>query len=149
MEVTNHTQGAFCFAELVTQDTELARRFYSELFEWTSIDVPGSAGSYSLFQLGDKTVAGLRRIEHGPHRWVPFLKVESVDAITARVAELGGIELNAPSDGFGLARTATICDPGGGVVGLREATPHPGAELVDEAGSMWWIELLTRVIEYL
>ena len=89
MEVTDHTPGAFCFAELVTSDTELARRFYGELFGWTSLDVPASAGSYSLFQLRDRTVAGLRRIEQGPHRWVPFLKVESVDALTAPRAGTG------------------------------------------------------------
>lgn len=57
MEVTNHTQGAFCFAELLTSDAELAKRFYGALFGWTSIDVPGSGGTYSLFQLRDKTVA--------------------------------------------------------------------------------------------
>jgi uncharacterized protein len=146
MEVTNHTEGAFCFAELVTSDTELARRFYGELFGWTSINVPGSTGSYSLFQLRDKTVAGLRQIDHGPHRWVPFLKVESVDALAARVRALGGILLDAPSDGFGLARTVTIRDPGGAVVGLRESTSHAGSELAEEPGSIWWIELLTREI---
>ena len=146
MEVTNHTRGAFCFAELLTPDAELAKRFYGALFGWTSIDVPGSGGTYSLFQLRDKTVAGLRRSQDGPHRWVPFLKVESVDASSARVPALGGVLLSADGDGFGLARTATICDPGGGIVGLREATSHTGAELVDEPGSMWWIELLTREI---
>ncbi len=146
MDVNNHTQGAFCFAELVTPDAELASRFYRELFGWTSIEVPGSAGAYSLFQLRDKTVAGLRRIPHGPHRWIPFLKVESVDAATARVPALGGVLLDADGDGYGLGRTATICDPGGGVVGLREATSHPGSELADEPGSIWWIELLTREI---
>ena len=146
MEVTSHSQGTFCFVELVTPDTDLARRFYGELFGWTSIDVPGRAGSYALFQLRGKTVAGLRRVEHGLHRWVPCLKVESVDAVTARVSEWGGVLLLAPSDGFGPDRTATICDPGGGVVELREATSHPGAELVEEPGSIWWIELLTREI---
>ena len=146
MEVTNHTKGAFCFAELVTQDAELARRFYGELFGWTAIDVPGSAGSRSLFQLRGKTVAGLRRSAHGPRRWVPFLKVESVDAFTARAAELGGTLLDGSTAGPGLPRTATICDPGGGVVGIGEEMSHPGAELVEEPGSMWWIELLTREI---
>ena len=146
MEVTSHTQGAFCFAELVTPDTERARRFYGELFGWKSVDVPESAGSYSLFQLRDKTVAGLRRIEHGPSRWVPYMKVEDLDTFMARVPQVGGATLTASSEGFGLARTATFCDPGGGEAGLREATSHPGAELVEEPGSMWWIELLTRDI---
>src|SRR5262245_55806852 len=107
MEVTTHTQGAFCFAELFTADAELARRFYGELFGWTSIDVPGSAGSYSLFQLRGKTVAGMRRVGDGAHRWVPYLKVKSLEAVVARMPEQGGITLNTFSDGFGLARTAT------------------------------------------
>lgn len=43
----------------------------------------------------------------------------------------------------GLAKLATLCDPERALFGLWEPAPHHGAQLTDEVGSLWWIEVLS------
>ena len=136
-----HPHGSFCFAELHTPDVDGAKRFYSELLGWTAADA--KAGGYSLFQLDGKDVAGLRKTTQGAPRWIPFLAVPSADAASATALQAGAAVVSAPADTAGMARTALLRDPAGGVVGLWEAKGHAGA-VIDQPGSMWWAELLTR-----
>jgi len=44
----------------------------------------------------------------------------------------------------GVARIVTLCDPEGATFGLWQAQPHQGAELTEQVGSLWWIEILSN-----
>ena len=134
--------GSFCFAELHTADVEGAKRFYGDLLGWTAVDSP--AEGYTLFQVDGKDVAGLRRVEQSASRWIPFLSVPSADAVSAKALQLGAAVVTPAADTHDLARTAVVRDPAGGLLGLWEARHHPGAAMLDEPGSLWWAELLTR-----
>jgi predicted enzyme related to lactoylglutathione lyase len=145
MKITAHPPGTFCFAELQTPDIEASARFYQQLFGWAVAASPGGADSL-LFRLEDKDVAALRHAVRGPHRWVPYLAVEHAAAAAARAQELGAVILSAPHALQGLAHVCVVRDPAGGVVGLWEPKGHQGARVLDEPGSMWWAELLTREV---
>jgi hypothetical protein len=134
--------GSFCFAELHTADVEGAKRFYGDLLGWTAVD--SSADGYTLFQLDGKDVAGLRRVDQSSSRWIPFLSVPSADTVSAKALQLGAAVVTPAADTRDLARTAVLRDPAGGLLGLWEARDHSGAALLDEPGSLWWAELLTR-----
>ena len=136
--------GSFCFAELHTADVEGAKRFYGDLLGWKAVDSP--VDGYTLFQLDGKDVAGLRRVEQSASRWIPFLSVASADATSAKALQLGAAVMTPPTDTSDLARTAVLRDPAGGTLGLWEARGHAGATLLDEPGSLWWAELLTREV---
>lgn len=138
-----HPHGSFCFAELHTADIEGAKRFYGDLLGWTTVD--SKVAGYSLCQADGKDVAGLRR-RPGPSRWIPFLSVPSAEAASGTALQAGAAIVAPPADTDGFARTAIVRDPAGGVVGLWEAKSHAGAALLDEPGSMWWAELLTREV---
>jgi uncharacterized protein len=139
----NHPTGTFCFAELHTSDPEAARRFYGAVFGWSAVDAAGPSGAASLFQVDGQDVAGALRSD-GSNRWVPYVSVDSVDRTTARALELRASLITAPLDMAGSARTSVIQDPAGGVVGFWEARGHNGAAMLDDPGSMWWAELVTR-----
>jgi predicted enzyme related to lactoylglutathione lyase len=139
----SHPHGSFCFAELHARDVDAAKAFYAAVLGWSTAEAPGSSGAYSFFRLDGRTVAGLRRAD-GPSRWIPYLAVESVNRTTARAQELHASIVNAPFEMAGIARLAVINDPAGGIVGLWEAQGHDGADVLDETGSMWWAELVTR-----
>lgn len=145
MDIAIHPPGSFCFAELQTPDVEASTRFYQQLFGWAVASSP-LTDQYRLFRLEGKDVAGLWRAARGPHRWVPYLAVESAAAAAARAQELGAAILSAPRVLQGLAHVAVIRDPAGGVVGFWEPAGHQGARVLDEPGSMWWAELLTREV---
>ena len=134
--------GSFCFAELHTADVEGAKRFYGDVFGWKAVD--SRVEGYTLFQLNGKDVAGLRRVEHSSSRWIPLLSVASADATSAKALQLGASVVTPPTETGDLAQTAVLRDPAGGTLGLWEARGHAGAALLDEPGSLWWAELLTR-----
>jgi predicted enzyme related to lactoylglutathione lyase len=136
------SHGSFCFAELHTSDVEGAKRFYSDLFGWAAVD--SAVDGYTLFQVDGKDVAGLRRVGQAASRWIPFLAVASADAACTKALRLGAAVTAPAADTGNLARTAVLRDPAGGALGLWEARGHAGAALLDEPGSLWWAELLTR-----
>ena len=142
----SHPHGTFCFGELNTHDVELAQRFYGSVLGWNAVDAPTPDAGYRLFQLRGQDVAGLR-LAKGATRWVPYLGVDNVDRVVARAQELRASLVSAPFDVSGLARKALVTDPAGGVVGLWEPRGHDGAALLDQPGSMWWAELLTRDVQ--
>jgi predicted enzyme related to lactoylglutathione lyase len=145
-DVAAPTGGTFCVSELNTPDIEGSKRFYGELFGWSAVDMPGTGGRYALFQLGGKDVAAMRRVENGPHRWVPHVFVDSIDDTLARARRLGADAAGAPLETPGVTRTFVFRDPEGAELGLWESGGHPGARLTEVTGSMWWVEVLARDI---
>ena len=141
----NHPHGSFCFAELHTPQVDLAKRIYHDVFGWDAVDVPASPG-YSLFQLNGNAIVGLRRTD-GPHRWVPYIAVDSVDRMAARAEDAGGTVETAPFDTPGVARTCVIQDPDGGLFGLWEYRGRTGADVQNDIATMWWVELLARDVK--
>jgi predicted enzyme related to lactoylglutathione lyase len=130
MEVTSHTQGAFCFAELVTPDTERARRFYGELFGWKSVGVPESAGSYyTVFKIGQESVAGAIEIERNwgtlPPRWQVLFAVDDCDTRLARARALGGVNDFEPIDVPRAGRLVGIRDPANAHFVIVQAATAP------------------------
>jgi uncharacterized protein len=134
--------GSFCTSVLRTRDLERATAFYSALVGWTAQDVPGACG-HRLLQFGGKTVGSLHQVADGSDLWVPYISVDSVERTTADALSLGA-RLVDKADVPGLARLATLRDPEGAMFGLWEPAPHRGAELTEEVGSLWWIEVLTH-----
>jgi len=137
-----HPHGTFCFAELHTPDVDGAMRFYGQVFGWKAAAVPG-AGGYILCRRDGKDVVAIRRVG-GPARWVPHVRVVSVDETAARARQLGAAIVVPPFDTAGIARTCVIEDKDGAAFGLWEGRGHSGADVQDAAGTMWWVELVAR-----
>jgi predicted enzyme related to lactoylglutathione lyase len=142
MDITTHTPGSFCTAVLHTADLERAAAFYNTLVGWTirqASDAPG----HRLVDFGGRTVASLHQVAEGSDVWVPHVSVESVERTTADALGLGAALVDT-ADVPGLARLATLRDPEGALFGLWQPNPHQGAQLTEEVGSLWWIELLSN-----
>jgi uncharacterized protein len=140
-DVITHKSSSFCTSMLRTRDLERAATFYRALVGWVAQEVPG-APDHRLLQHDGKTVASLQQISAGDDRWVPYVSVESIDKTRADAVALGASVIettNVP----GVARLATLRDPEGATFGLWQPAPHQGAQLMDDVGSLWWIELLS------
>lgn len=134
--------GSFCTAVLRTQDMDRAAGFYTQLVGWTTEEIADTR-SHRLLQSGGKTVASLHQIADGPDIWVPHVSVSSVERATADALTLGATledTVRVP----GLAQLATLRDLEGALFGLWEPAPHQGAQLTDDVGSLWWIEVLSN-----
>ena len=115
--------GSFCWRELMVRDVERAKAFYAGVLGWTtqSVDM-GGMGEYTMFQQGERSVAGLVALtpEMGsaPAMWTPYLTVNEVDRQAERAVQLGGKLCLPPMDVPGVGRFCIITDPAGGTLAL-------------------------------
>jgi predicted enzyme related to lactoylglutathione lyase len=150
-ERTSYPHGTFSWVENATSDQDGAKSFYSELFGWDYDDSPvGDGVYYSMAKLNDKYVAAIAPQQPDeqsmgvPPHWNSYITVDDVDAVSARVEELGGKLHAPPFDVMDVGRMSAISDATGAVVYLWQAKRHIGAGLVNVPNAFCWNELATR-----
>jgi uncharacterized protein len=149
-ERTSHPHGTFSWVDLATTDPEGAKAFYGRLFGWEGDDMPAGEGiTYTMFRLGPHYVAAVsdqreeERAAGVPPHWSSYVTVDDLDAVAARVPELGGTLIAPPFDVLDAGRMAIVADPAGAVLSLWEPRNHIGAQLVNDPGSLTMNSLAT------
>src|SRR2546421_4178259 len=110
--------GTFCWNELATNDIETAKKFYTDLLGWT-VKESGAAGMiYHEIVAGNSEIGGMFQTtpEKGgskPPQWMPYVAVDDVDGVAARVEALGGKVGVPPTDIPHVGRFAVFNDPAG------------------------------------
>lgn len=152
--VTEYPNGIFCWVDLSTTDTEAAKAFYSGLFGWDAEGVETDMGPiYTLFKIEGHTVAGMgplpseMQAQGIPPIWSSYVKHDDVDAVAAAAAEAGGTVVMPAMDVMEDGRMAMIQDAGGAVFGVWQPKNHIGAQLVNQANTLFWNELQTNDVE--
>jgi predicted enzyme related to lactoylglutathione lyase len=116
--------GAFCWDELLTDDVDSARTFYTSLFGWGSKPWDmGPAGQYTHFLHGDAPIAGLMQMPEGmsnPPMWLSYVAAEDADATTSLARELGGKIVVPPADIPEIGRFAVLSDPTGATIAILQ-----------------------------
>lgn len=113
--------GTFIWNELLTEEPAKVKRFYNEVFGWTSREQDmGPMGTYHLFQSEGKDVGGLMKRPAGvpANFWMFYVSVPDVDAALKKAVSLGARSMEAPMDIPGVGRMTTIIDPQGAVISL-------------------------------
>jgi predicted enzyme related to lactoylglutathione lyase len=143
--------GKVVWNDLVTQDLDVARRFYGELFGWTFEQSTAPGGQpYLLARSGHIFVAGMVAVSSPSKdvvvsRWLPYVSVSDVDASLAK-ATAGGATVLVEARDVNLGRVTVIEDKEGAVLGLArsrigdpdDTTTAPGP------GRVVWTELLAN-----
>jgi predicted enzyme related to lactoylglutathione lyase len=145
MRYESHTPGSFCTTVLRTRDPQRAATFYNTLGGWTVEPVAGTRQHFLMLFEG-QAVAGLQDVFEGQDEWVPHASVTDIERFVAEAVALGATLVDT-SDATGFARLATLRDPEGALFGLWQPAPHQGAELMEDVGSLWWPEVLSRDVE--
>ena len=150
-KVNVHKPGSLCWIELATTDQPSAKKFYQQLFGWTSDDMPMGPGAfYTMFKLDGSDVAaaytlGPDQLQRGvPTHWNLYVAVANVDESAKRAEELGASVLASPFDVFDAGRMAIIQDPTGAILSLWQAKAHSGVLVNNEEGALCWADLMTR-----
>jgi predicted enzyme related to lactoylglutathione lyase len=113
----------FVFMDLRTGDPARSRRFYSDLFGWTIVDVPAGPVTMPMFTGVDGAWGGFTPLAAADDRrpqWIPYAPVADLDAAVARAAELGATVVRSRVD-FPQGSVAVIDDPAGATLALWEA----------------------------
>jgi hypothetical protein len=112
--------GAFSWYELMTTDTEGAKKFYPNLFGWQTEDMTMENMTYTVLNVAKEGVGGLMPIppqaEGMPPTWGVYVTVDDVDATAAKAEELGGKVMMPPTDIPNVGRFCVLQDPQGAVI---------------------------------
>ena len=124
------SHGHIGWCDLMSDDVDKARDFYTKVLGWVTEVMDIGKGPYTVFKIGDRPVAGLmaKPLEAAaagaPTAWTSYVTVDDVDARTAKVAGAGGGVIVEPVDIPAVGRMAIIQDPTGGVIGvIKYANP--------------------------
>ncbi|GAA4318305.1 VOC family protein [Streptomyces venetus] len=145
MLTTRYVTGAPNWIDLGTPDIDGAAAFYGELFGWRFQPGGPEVGGYGLFQLGGRTAAGGMQTtpEQGPPSWTAYFQTSDVDATAKAAEQARGSVLMQPMDVRDLGRMAILADRAGVRFGLWQPGRNKGLEVVQEHGSLCWLELYT------
>lgn len=114
--------GQITHVEFPADDTERARRFYSELFGWKLTDWQEFPG-YFVFSTGPTESAGGAIGERGKSvgdKVRVYIEVDSIDDIVARAPGLGGKVITSRTEIVGQGWYGVILDSEGSELGLYE-----------------------------
>lgn len=145
--IESYAQGAPCYIELITPDTDAAKAFYGDLFGWSLQDQPVEQGTYITASLEGTPVAGISsqmaELAGHPAFWSVYLAVDDVDKTAAQVEAAGGKVEGGPFDVMDLGRMAAIQDPTLARVNLWQARTHIGTGIRGVPGAPLWNEVVT------
>jgi predicted enzyme related to lactoylglutathione lyase len=140
--------GKFVWAELFTNDSAAATKFYSGVFGWTAVTLDQHGVAYTVFSNGNHPVAGLRQRSSSstPHasRWINYIAVTDIASSLALVTKAGG-EVRAPAREFPkIGSQAIITDIEGSPVGLLQSSSGDSADDEPAPGDWNWFHLLAK-----
>jgi hypothetical protein len=105
--------GAFCWAELLSNDPGASAAFYKSLFGWGSKGDP----SYTEWTLEGQSIGGMLEIQKEwgdvPPHWLVYFQVDDCDVSVAKAKTLGATPTMDPRDIPGVGRIAMLKDPQG------------------------------------
>jgi predicted enzyme related to lactoylglutathione lyase len=148
--IEKHAPGSFSWIELATTDQAAAKKFYGQLFGWTSSDFPmGANDFYTVFQLEGRDTAAAytlrpdQRSQGVPPHWMIYIAAESADAAANRAAQLSGKVLAPPFDVYDAGRMAVLQDPTGAAFCVWQVKKHKGTGIAGVDGTFCWADLST------
>ena len=114
----------FGWCELATNDIERAAKFYDDLLGWTVEDHSDGTGEPYWFIKDGETPVGAMFTTPDTwgegHRscWTPSVRVDDLDAVTAKAESMGAHIHQQPTDVGTMVRYSVVQDPEGAVLSL-------------------------------
>lgn len=150
----SNSQGAFIWYELMTENLDAAKEFYTKTIGWKTIDWSGDDMTYTMFAVGERTVAGLMKLPEeaknmgAPPHWGGYVGVTDTDATAGKAEVEGGRVLVPPTDIPEVGKFTVIADPQGAVLqSFTSASESAEEKVAPEVGDFTWHELATTDIE--
>jgi predicted enzyme related to lactoylglutathione lyase len=139
--------GAPCWIDLMTSDTAKSRKFYGDLFGWTSEDAGEEYGGYINFHKDGVPVAGLMQSTPDmgvANVWSVYLATDDAEKTVEAAVANGGQVIVPAMAVLELGSMAVITDAGQAAVGMWQPGLHKGMGIIGEPNAPSWFELHTR-----
>ncbi len=143
-KIETYAPGSFCWAALAASDAAAAKRFYGDMFGWSSVDHPMPNGVYTIFQSGGNDAGAVYQAPPGiPTHWAVYFSVRDVQSSSRQVERLGGKIAMGPMEVGDPGSMVVAQDPQGAHFSLWQAKNHIGATHGGPLGRIVWPELHT------
>ena len=106
------TPGTFCWNELLTSNTDVAGKFYTNLFKWTPKVQTFGTEKYTTFMIGETMVGGMmqKQDKNMPSFWNVYFSVTDCDATVKKAKDLGAKIFMGPENIPTVGRFAVLQD---------------------------------------
>jgi predicted enzyme related to lactoylglutathione lyase len=143
MRKDKYAPGEPCWIDCGTE-LDKATAFYAGLFGWNCVDTGIEMGNYHMAMLGDAVVAGLGPKQNpGPPSWAVYFCTHNAEHTAEKVVANGGTVVVPPMDVASFGRLAVLQDTVGAYFSVWEPGETKGVGLVDEPGTLTWVELIS------
>lgn len=148
-----YVPGTPCWVDLMSPDIAGSTAFYTGLFGWTpeTTLMPDGSHMYTRMTKDGLAVCGLGGtmpgMENGPAIWNSYIWVDNAEETAALIGKAGGKVMMPPMQ---VMEHGTMCvaqDPFGATFSLWQPDQHRGAQIVNEADTFSWNELLSSDVE--
>jgi predicted enzyme related to lactoylglutathione lyase len=145
MLTSTNVPGGPNWLDLGTPDIDAAVAFYEGTFGWRFQSAGPEAGGYGFLRKDGRTLAAVGPLteEGASSAWTVYFRTLDADATAKAVEQAGGSVRFPPTDVFTEGRMAGFTDPTGAEFAVWEARDMDGLEVVNEPGTLSWIELYT------
>ncbi|MCB0366290.1 MAG: VOC family protein [Bdellovibrionaceae bacterium] len=114
--------GSFCWTELLTKNTDVAGKFYCDLFDWTpeTMKVADHLPPYTIFKKDGIPSCGMLAIQKEmgdiPSHWLPYVFVDNCDDTLHKARQAGGHEVMPTTEIPTIGKFAVFKDTQGAVL---------------------------------
>ena len=151
-EFTEHPPGNPSWVDLMSNDLDGAKTFYSNLFGWDLTDEYDDDGNriYVTARLDGKQVAGLGSVPPGmemPSVWNTYISTADINETVGAATGAGGSVVMPPMQVMEAGTMAVLADPTGAAFSVWQPGQHIGVELGNVPNTYSWNELMTRDVD--
>ncbi len=141
--------GKFVWFDLVTDDSDAAKRFYGAVFGWRFRPVEGAPESYLAIENGGTAIGGVfvpgrRGGSTAAARWIALMSVENIHRAVRYVGQSGGTVVVPPRTVAGRGTYALCRDPEEALFGLITSETGDPADAPVDTMDFFWMDLLAR-----
>ena len=144
--------GKFVWRDLMTDDIASVKKFYSELFGWTYLDVGEPDNDYSVVLHDGKPIAGifkLRDVEakNKYSQWISYLSVTDINQAVDYIKVNGGSVYREPFELPNRGTVSFIFDSQQAVLAFVKSSSGDPVDQDPVYNEWFWTELWTNDVE--
>lgn len=144
--------GKFVWWDLMTYDIPSVKKFYSELFGWTYLDVGESDNDYTVVLQDGKPIAGMFKLrdvdpKQGFSQWISYLSVADMNQSINYVKANGGKIYREPFELPNRGAIAFIFDSQQAIIALVKSSSGDPVDQDPVYNRWFWTELWTNDVD--
>jgi predicted enzyme related to lactoylglutathione lyase len=144
-----HMPGRWVWAELFTDNVNVAKTFYQEVFGWKFESTGAGKDAYTLVRADGRPIAGIVHYAKPADaaragRWLAFMSVPDVAGAASLTNNAGGKVIAAPRVIPGRGEVAVLADPEGALFGVIRSSAGDPPDIFPAFNSWLWLELWSK-----